>query len=161
MKYYRIIALPGLAGLVAEVSAEINDDSDAEWASVDTLIVPNIVVGDRNMRYPLPPQAVLVKKEYLQGVPDPSREYSLDSPYGKYMYEGRYKKEELEVAYTKFERALSISIYENRPGSQKTIYSQNFFGKRDQAMTLIDGVLQGTTEVDDLVFSLKELKERE
>lgn len=87
---------------------------------------------------------------------------STENPFGQLLYEGTYKKDTLHIAYTAFDNAVSISITEVRPASPpKTIYSQNYFKWREQAMLAIEDMLVGEMDVEDLVFELKELNDQE
>jgi hypothetical protein len=157
--FFRITGLPGLEGLVAEVAGECPKEGVAE---VCALINTNVVVGDRNVKFPFPDRALYIDSQYLKLVPDPFREYDAKNPFGSVLFEGHYKKNDLEVAYVVFDNALSATIFEkHKDGSQKTIFSQNFFDSAIDARAAIEDVLREDDEVEDLVFRLKELKEQE
>lgn len=156
--FFRINGLPGLEGLVAEVRGACPKEGPV---GIDALINVSVVLGDRNVRFNYPDGALKIDSKYLVNVPDPTREYDTKSPFGMFLFEGHYKKDTLEVAYTMFDNALSVSIFEkHNDGKQKTLYSQNFFKNATEARDLIDQSFQAG-DCEDLVFQLKEIKDQE
>ena len=86
---------------------------------------------------------------------------SLKQQLGKHCFDGSYVKDLLHVAYSSFENAVSVTIYETHETKQKTLYTQNFFQNRDMALHTIEDVLAGAVDVEDLIFQLKEIKDQE
>ena len=156
--FFVVNGLPGLDGLVVETSPL---DEVTNTHEVITLINASAVVGDRTVRYPIPPSALYIDHEYLKPTLDPTKEFTTVNPYGTFLFEGHYKREKLQVAYSVFSNALTVTIFEHtNVGGQKTIYSQNFFASAIDARDAIEECMREDT-VDDLVFRLKELKEQE
>ncbi len=164
-KFYSIKGLPGLDGLIVETNGKVAVASPhQDYASVDTIIT-NAVVGDRDLKFPLPYHSLLIETKFLTEIPDPTKEYSAQNPFGKHLYEGTFVRDALHITYTVFDNALSVTIYEAKPAEhveqQKTLYSQNFFVNRKMAMELIEAVLQDKVDPDDLVFELDRCKREE
>ncbi len=162
-KFFKIKGLPGLDGLIVQntsdqtIEVSIGKDPAITFVPVDTIIT-NAIVGDRDLKFPLPPRSLLIDTRFLVGILDPTKEYSAKNPFGKYLYEGTFVQDTLHIAYTVFDNALSATIYEMLGGKQKTLYSQNFFTNRKMAMELIEAVLKGDMDPDDLVFELDRCK---
>lgn len=150
-KFYRIKDIPGLEGMIVR-AAEKKPYADA--TEVETLISPFTVVGDSQVKLPIPPEALWIGDDFLVEVEDPTVEYSTHTPFGKYLYEGWMDKDNIRVAYTVHDNAISLTISER---NGKTLYSQNFFKWRDTALETINTALTGDTDVEDLIFKLKEL----
>lgn len=144
------------AGFIVET-----DSTTDGWANVSTIIDPNMAVGDRLLRFPIPGGALRVSLEYLEETADPNVEFSTRSPFGKYQYEGTYAKDGLRIAYTVFEDALSVSIIEGDEKKQRTLYSQNFFAGRQKAADRIQELLSGKVDPEDLIFALDSITEQE
>lgn len=158
--YYRIAGIPGLEGLIAESSAKSTDPSIP--LHIDTLVNPNAVLGDRTVKFPIPENALFITARYLESCPDPNREFSTESPFGKLQFEGHLKRDELCVDYVRYENAITITIREDYGENGRTVYTQNFFGDSvPQALAMVEAVMAGKQEVDELVFQLKDLKEEE
>lgn len=159
--FYRIKDLPGLQGLVIESSTIINGPVYKQMAVVETIINPNAIIGDRVVRYPIPVGALAVDRDYLVEVSDPLKEFTTKNPFGEFLFEGHYKRESLEVAYSVYDNAFSVTIFEkNDKGVQRTIYSQNYFENAKMARELVERAL-ANSDSDDLVFLLKDLKQEE
>ena len=88
-------------------------------------------------------------------------EVSIKDMLGEHLFEGSYVKGTLHVVYGMFENAVSITIYEMHGSTQKTLYTQNFFKQRDHALGTVEDVLAGKVDVEDLIFQLKEIKDKE
>lgn len=101
--------------------------------------------------------------QVMEDKPSPSKpaEIPLAKLLGKYLFEGSYVKDTLHVVYTSFENAVAITIYEMHGEKQKTLLTQNFFKERELALGTIEDVLEGTVDAEDLIFKLKEIKDRE
>lgn len=160
-EFYRIKGIPGLEGLVVEANARAIADGSPTVFEIITLL-PNAVVGDRDVKFPVPPNALFVSHEHLVSTPDPSKEYSTKSPFGTHLYEGRGTKERLEITYTVYDNALSVNVVEKADpkgkGLNRTIYNQNFFAQRAAALEVINDTLLGRLDQDDLVLSLRDIK---
>ena len=155
-KFYKVRNLsPAFDGVILEGVL------DAGWVDPIAIISPHIVIGDRLFKMPIPHGSLAFKEEYLQETNDPAKEFTTESPFAKFLYEGNYVKGELHIAYAVFENALQVTIFEKKGDTQKTLYSQNFFDNRLLAKEFIQEVLEGNMDPDDLVFNLQETKERE
>lgn len=160
-RFYRIKGLPGFDGLIVET-----DDVDVVGLlEVKVLHNANVVVGDRTVKFPMPPGSLWIDHNFLVPDLDPSREYSTENPFGEYLYEGSFTKGDLYVAYTEFDNALTVTIIEKNPpghkGIDKTLYSESFFSNKLIAMEFIRELLDGRSDPDDLIFELRNLKEQD
>lgn len=157
-KTYRIKNIPGLSGLhcVAEI------DAHNGLYQVSELINVGVVIGDRLLRYQIPECAVFIGADYLDEVDNiTAREFSAENPYGEFKYEGRFEKKDLTIAHAVYDKAISITIYEdNKQGGQKTLYTGNFFENRIEAAQIIDELLHGDMDSDDVIFELKNIEEK-
>ncbi len=169
-KFYRIKGLPGLDGLIVQnlddqtIEVTIGKDPAITFVPVSTIIT-NAVVGDRDLKFPLPPRSLLIDAKFLVDIIDPTKEYSAKSPFGKHLYDGTYARGDLHIAYTVFDNALSVTVYEKKgpgkEGIQKTLYSQNFFVDHETPMRLIEDVMAGEMDPEDLVFELDHCRKAE
>lgn len=157
MSFFEIKNLSkGLDGLVVEGSAVNNNEY-----VIENIYSPDFAFGDRGVKIPVSFGGLFISADFLTETDNPHREYTTESPFGQYLYEGTFIKGDLNIAFTKFDNALSVTIYESKGGSQKTIYSQNFFAGADQAKSHVDSVLEGKSDPEDLVFHLESCKEME
>ena len=120
---YKIVNLPGLSGLYV-VGTKISADDDL--VEIQELVNVGIVVGDRQLRYPIPPGAMWIGSDFLDESDDiGSREFSTDNPYGEFKYEGRFERDRLVIVHAVYEKAISITIYEmvndKKSSFQKTL----------------------------------------
>ncbi|OGR24988.1 MAG: hypothetical protein A2139_14870 [Desulfobacca sp. RBG_16_60_12] len=161
--HYRIKGIPGLEGLVIESDYSPSMAKTAGYVPVLTLINPNAVLGDHTVRFPIPRTALLIQSSYAEEIEDPGiHEFNASSPFGKLQFEGRLKRDKLVVDYVQYDNAITITIREDEGAQGRTVYTQNFFGENaPAALNLVEGVLAGLADVDDLVFALKELKFQE
>jgi hypothetical protein len=168
-KFCRIHDLPGLEGLVVkgtqvaiDLAYEHVGTGPLLFVEVKELINPNVVVGDRQVKFPMPNQSLLISYEYLVDITDPFKEYAVKNPFGSLLFNGRYEKDKLEIVYTRYTNGVSITILESRKmKDKKTLYSQNFFSKAAEAIGKIEDVLSGDTDPEDLIMILKDLKEED
>ena len=160
-KTFQIVNLPGLSGLhcVAHYA------KDVDLYSVEELINVGIVIGDRLLRYPIPTGAMWLAREFLEEVePISSREFSADNPFGEFKYEGRFEKDKLAIVHAVYDNAISITIYEmindKQKEFQRTLYTGNFFEQKQVAIEIIDELLHGRMEPEDVIFELKSLEDK-
>lgn len=170
-KTYRTKDLPGFENLLVIGNVQNLDDGHGVYSlvEVEQFVNTGVLVGDRELKVNPEKGSIWINIHHLDEVDpmDAQREFANDNPFGKFMYEGRYEKDELVIAYGKYEKAVSITIYEmpqatkehSSSQAQKTLYSGAFFATRDQAMEIIYDLLNGHTDPDDLIFELKQLKE--
>ena len=158
--FYRIKGLPGLDGLVVESETVV-----ANVALVSALLNPTSMLGDRDLRFPMPEHAIAISTDFLVEIPNPSKEYTTKNPFGKHLYEGRFKRDTLEIVTVEFENAITVTIIERNPPQNKgvdhTIYTQNFFESKKAVKEVIEDVLQNVLDPDDLIFALGDIKSRE
>ena len=169
--FHRIVGIPGLEGTIIEADHRhhngmaSNNECDLQYVCVLAFISPNTVVGDRALRFPVPPNALFIDDKFVVPAEDPNKEYTAKSPFGKHLYEGRFTKEGLEIVTVEYDNAVTVTIIEKNPpqkkGLDRTVYTQNFFEDREQAKEMVAQVLTGTWDIDDLVFELKALKDEE
>lgn len=169
-----------LDGLVVDVDdgstavLEVNQDWDGDLLMINKIIDRNAIVGDRVASMPLPPHVLWINERFLVECEDPTRrQYDSSNPHGNLLYEGRYKKNSLEVAYAQFERCLQVTLMETieedgkygRPGRvyTKTLWT-GYFGARDRefdsqsaARRLIEHHFSADADPEDLIFALKAL----
>ena len=162
--FYRINGLAkGLDGLVVEVIPT----GQSCLYEVHRIFNTNEMFGDRVVSVPVPEDSLYIDHKCLEETADPNQEFTSDSPFGEFLYEGTLEKGGLMVAYNMYDNALSVTILERIEdkagtfGYDKTVYSQNFFSGRALAMKEIEGALSGETDTEDLVFLLKEIKDKE
>jgi hypothetical protein len=159
---YKINGIPGLDGLLVrgrttEATTEPSDEGVFDLVAVDELLNVNVIVGDRQLRYPLPPDGLFVSKRYLTEVADPGlREYSTANPFGKYQSEGFFNSTSLEISWAVFSLAATITVISL--DTRRTLFSQSFFKNSSQAMGLVDRVMHGKLDPDDLISALQDLK---
>jgi hypothetical protein len=119
-------------------------------------------VGDRIGQYPCAEGALFIKGDNLIRVEDPRREFDDSNVYGEFLFEGSYRKDSLEIIYSKFENVLSVSIVDHVDEDySKTLYTQNFFTKADEVLGKVEDMLRGNTDPEDFVFVLEGLKAEE
>ena len=166
--FYRIKGLPGLEGLVAETDEgfEASKPNELGLCSICSLSNPNTVLGDRSLKFPIPSGALYIGDAYLERIPDPNREYTSESPFGKFQFEGSFKRDDIEIDYSRYENGISVTVREmkklNTSMAKKTVYSQNFYGGfADTAMDVIEAIMSGAHEIEDAVFQFKSLKDDE
>lgn len=183
MSFFKIKNLsPALDGLYVE---GIEHDGHGFYLTVTRIINRNAIVGDRNVAFPVALQTVngdecglIIDGEYLERVEDiENREYSHTNPWGKCVFDGRYISGALEIAYARFEKAVQVSVIENQSKTSrgttttmsKTIFTDYYYEAGgimsiekvfDMVKTTIEKHLSEGGDVDDLVFSLKSLKEK-
>ena len=159
-QYFRIIGLPGLNGLL--VQTEFSRHRDDELIDVEALIT-DAIIGDRSVKYPLPKDALFVSRRYLEPIPNPEeREYSTENPFGTAKYEGHLVRGKIHIDYVEYDKAITVTIREDvGMGKMRTVISQNYFAKREQALILVEGVTHGCGDVEDLVFALRDLQTAE
>lgn len=167
-RMYTIIGLGfGLDGLIAESTDddhEVNDLLDARMASVreiTRLRSPSVVVGDRNVSYPIRENSLWINREFLEPYDLPIREYASDNPWGKYKFEGRCETGNLEVTYAQYERCLQVTVTEKANARHKTLYATNYFNP--EAFREVKNAIEQMIDrdSDDLIFKLQELKNGE
>lgn len=149
----------GFDGLVVE--GEVFDDYPY-IVQISKIIDTNVNVGDRTLALPTPPRSLFIGKDCLTETDDPQlREFASDNPFGNLVLEGHMDCGSLKVAYSQFEKVLSVVVTE--PDQNKTVFSQYFFKDFDKVKQTVEDVLKqsGGSDVDDLVFKLRAFKEAE
>jgi len=170
MPTYKIKDIPGFENLLVVGQFRQFGGTGEAWRilEVEQFINTNVIVGDRELKIAIPPQSMWLAPVNLELVSDTEgkRVYANDNPFGTFKYEGRYEKDKLVIAYGMYEKAVSITIYEMQPAtpnlaaghSQKTLYSSSFFSNRTFAMEMVEEMLHGNLDPDDLIFELEKLK---
>lgn len=149
----------GFDGLVVE--GVVYDDLPF-YVHASRIFDPNKNVGDRVVSIPIPPHGLLISKMFLKKTDDPSqRQFASDNPFGRPIVQGLMTLGNIEVAYTQFTSVLSVNVFNST--DRKTLFSQYFSKDLDKVMDAIESILKenGGTDPDDLVFKLRELKEKE
>jgi hypothetical protein len=153
MAFFKVRNLsPAFDGLILE--------GELVYGSVypSSIINTAVIIGDRVLRIPLPSGSISFSEAYLEPTGDPHREFTTDNPFEAFLYEGNFAKDDLRIAYGMFKNAMQVTIFEVRDNVQKTLFSQNYFENRKMAMELIQAVLEGQMDPDDLIFNLQDLK---
>jgi len=172
--YFRIKDLPGFEDLIARSNESIEHD--------DLIYITAFFNESDKTDVIVPYGAVCISTDYLvpvsyfdfaslEQVDVPTITTESRSPFGKLMYEGRFTKEDLEIITVQYNNAVTVTIIEKQRIIQKnhgsvsstnnTIYTQNFFVSRATALEMVEAVMHGVIDADDLIFSLKDLKEKE
>lgn len=157
--FYRIEGLsPGLNGLVVFVEREIEPECAYE---VSRIYDTNQIVGDRVVSRPIPEGGLWIGGNFLRACEDPTkRQFATDSPFGKVVVEGKFQQGNLELTYLRYEpTAMSVTIQELLPAGRKTVFSQNFFKKVEQVQSLVNDVIGGRADIDELALHLVSVEE--
>ena len=159
MPFFRIKNLPGLQNLVVE-SRSMKLFRDGGHIGIDTIINDSVVVGDRELKYPLPPDSVLIHPDYLVAIPAFPKEFASDNPFGKLLFEGHLQKADLHIDWVQYTKGVSVTVQERKDKNVRTLYSQNYFGDvATRAMKWITTQVSEDADPDDLVFGLRDLAE--
>lgn len=169
-RYFRIHDLcPGLDGLVAEVSSApyliFNRDEKKDEQGrlvgdaiffVDRLFHSNIMVGDRDVVFPVS-KGLLVMEKFLEPCAAPERrEYASDNPYGSFQWSNTYTGDGLTLTMVMFDQALVVNVSENGPPT-KTVFTKNYYGSDRFAIEqLVSSNLKNqSTTISDVLFGLE------
>lgn len=165
MKLYKIEGLgEGFDDLIVEAS----EDDVMDIFEIRRVINPDVMFGDRQLSFPVPPDALYINKQFLSEYDQSLRQYDSRNPFGKFLYETTYMRSPLQVCLVEHERAITVTVTEServdaKHGGRstfKTRYSQNFFGDLRTVRSVVqDAVKIG--DLDDLILRLRELKEIE
>lgn len=154
----------GFDGLLVETGDVIEDYSDTTETpnnkhEVLKITNRNEIFGDRNISFPITSEALWIGSQFLQPIENPAtREYDDKNPWGKVLFEGRYSKGTLDIAYAQYERVLQVTVSEKENGRNRTLWAGYFTDNAAQARAEIEGHLAGEEDPDDLVFLLKQLR---
>lgn len=162
--YYTIKGVsPSLDGLEAKVVLAVPPDYDG-YSEVLSLRNRGVLIGDRPWSVPVAPGSLLIKDSFLikSEYQDEMQFTSLKPPYGEHRYDAKLNISTYEVAYSEFENAVTVVVYDVSVEPKKTLYSQNFFDDEaldnvDYVLSLIDDFKNGLFDPDELVFKLKEI----
>lgn len=164
-KFYRLTEPSGLAGLVFEGSESA--DTVEELVEVVRIIDLTMSVGDRNASYVIPEGIMFLARSVMEEVDDPFlREFDASNDHGDFVEEGSLRLGDLLVAYSQHQNVLAVSLLEAlADGSTRTVYAQNFYkdfpAVKSKLAALVDSSGGESSDVDDLVFKLRELKSKE
>ena len=177
MSFFRIKDLsPALDGLIVETE---DSHMDPEITCVKRIVNVNAMVGDRTLSFPVSNLGMFIRKAaHLQKVDDPQiREFAHTNPWGKCLFEGRYDKNKLEIAYAKYEYATQVTVTEKYKVSSlpqkgpatasKTLFTGYFTAGPgetndevfEEVQEIIESHLSNSGDLDDLIFDLRELQE--
>lgn len=157
----------GFDGLVVEAFAAEHDG----LYSVTRIINRNAVFGDRNVSFPVPQNCLFIATENLENYTEELREYDSKNPNGNYLSETRFRRHTLEAVVVEYDRSLTVTVleHEHEDGKYndtkgrdiiKTRYTQNYLKDFGVVRAAVDlEVKKG--DLDDLIFTLTELKEQE
>ena len=166
MPFFKIKGLsPALDGLTVEVV----DSRAGGYLEVCRFINMNAIIGDRTLSFPVEKNGLLIDFSHLTAISDPEiREFSHTNPWGRCQFEGRYIKGTLEVAYAKYDLATQVTVTEKNGETSKTLFTRYCQGapgicSADSVFNLvketIESHLSSEGDIDDLIFSLKNLEE--
>lgn len=148
----------GFDGLVVETERTQEDG----LVEVMRIIDRTSILGDRNVSLPIPGQAIYIDRKFLEPTEDPgTREYAANNPFGRLVAEGQMEISSIKVSYAQFETVLSVNVQDTV--AKKTLFSQYFSKDIEKVKAAIEAVLKqnGGSDVEDLVFQLRALKEAE
>lgn len=147
----------GFDGLLVEGTLAPSPNALVEISKITNR---NEIFGDRNVSYPVKPGTLFLSEDVLEEIDDPSkREYDAKNPWGRVLFEGRYTKGTLEIAYCQYERVLQVSVIEKVNNRHKTLFSGYYTEQTDAVRNDIEACLRSPDfDVDDLVFQLKAFK---
>jgi hypothetical protein len=164
MSFYKITEIPGMNGFIAVGDLiKNNGHEEYELINVETLINTDIMVGDRQLRYPIPKGAFWLNRNYVKEIDDPGiREYSAENDFGDLEYEGTYEKGRIRVSYASYKNVLTIDVKDTSVNPIRTVYSQNYYDDhRVDAEKSVVGSLRIDDGLEDLVFLLKDIAEKQ
>jgi len=161
-KFYKIRGLPGFDGFVAKgdpLVTTTNDGDRIDVVSVKELLNLNVIIGDRSISFPMPPDCLLIGADAVVEIDDPGiREYTAQTPFGPFEYEGHYKKDGIQVDYAVYGNGMSVSVKDTSVNPVKTVYSQNYYGDYTvDAEEAVEKALREDSYIEDLVFALKDI----
>jgi len=158
MTYYRIKGLPGFDGLIAAAHGplvQVEGKHDCDIYAIDEIINPNVAIGDSTLRWPQEPWSLFISEGHLEPVDFSPREFTADSPFGELSYEGHFSRSNIAVDYAVYANGASVSIKDTSVSPVRTIYSQNFFGRRaGEAVLAIEDAREDKELVEFLPFEL-------
>ena len=154
-KTYRVVGIPAFHGLhVTGV-----DCKGATFLSVEEFINTGVMLGDRQLRYLMPVDSVLISSANLEETDNVGeREFANDNPFGTYESEHRKTVGKLDVVYVVFEKAVTVTIFDNNSNNHKVIFAGNFFDTKKKAALV---AIEVCNDVYDLVFDLKTISAEE
>lgn len=162
MSWYVIKGLsPAFDGLLVESDLEFEDNR-----YVKRIVNRSIMLGDRELSYSIPQGGLIIRKMFLEDLEDPElRQFDSKNPWGKFICEGRTSRNSIEVAWAEYELCITVTVMEtNAINSNKTLYSENFILGDNlngfEVTDLIRDKVRDDETMEDLIFSLKELKNR-
>lgn len=158
-KYYRPVDLPGFEGLIF-AGEEFKQRGHSDRLEVSEVININVVVGDRNLRFPIPQKALYIDRPYFQeydGSFD-TKEFSSDNTFGSWEAEcNLVLDQDRKVTWVRYQNALTVTVQQG----PKTIYAQNFF-KQTIRWDVIEMLTRlKPSDFEYLLFELQEFKEQE
>lgn len=166
MSFYIVRGIRGLEGLIVE---GLGTDHCSGCVEIVQLINRNAIMGDRNVTIPLDRGTLFIHESVLECIENPGRrQYGSDNPWGKCLFEGRYTKDNIDVAYARYEKGTQVSVLERQDGHNKTLftrYCQGVPGICDAESVFelvketIEKHLGDRGDVDDLIFALKNLED--
>jgi hypothetical protein len=161
MPFFMIKGLSqGLDGLIVEATSP-EDQSLLGLLEIRRIINANVMMGDRTLSFPVTELGLYVDTEHLEAISDPGlREFAHDNPWGKCLFEGRYVKESLEIAYARYEKATQATVTEKQGKKSKTLFTGYFLSGDTEFEDVKDTIEQCLVngDADDLIFELKQLQ---
>lgn len=160
-KFFRIVESGPLDGLDVKIrDISILDSAGNPLAEVLILRNNNTLIGDRPAQQVLPKNTMYVSARNLTLSPfQEEMEFSSKSNFGKYLYEINCSKDACQVVSSRYENALSVTIFDLSVQPAKTLFSRVFFDSIsiDRAVEDIKDFV-ATNEPEVLVIKLKGLK---
>lgn len=159
MSFYKVRGLsPALDGLTVE------GDKHGTTVTVTRIINPNVMLGDRTLSFPVEPYGLHIRSTFLEPIDNPQlREFTHTNPWGKCLFEGVHKKDNLEVAVARFENAVQVTVTEKVDGVNKTLWTEYFHQGPDastetlfaRVTEIIGKGLSAEGDASELVFTLR------
>jgi len=152
--YYRIKDIPGLHGLIVK-----GVDIAPDFVLIEEIINTNVVLGDSNLKFPMPDDAVFIHPDFLVPVENfEMKTFSTKNPFGKMRYEVHYDKGGVHVDCASYENGISVNVKDGTVSPAKTIFTENYFDEfGERAEDVIKNVMNDALDEDDLIFELKDI----
>jgi hypothetical protein len=147
-------------GLVVVGGEEIldGDDDTKRLISIKEITRPGTIVGDRELRFPLPDDGMFIESGYLEPILDPGlREFDSTNPFGECMGESNSVRGGIGMMVTEYQNALHVSVRDL--DVKRTIWDGYFFHEIESVLEAIRRVeYDGPADRSDVAFELDRIK---
>src|SRR3990167_9346107 len=92
-------------------------DAAQDKRFIQKFVNRNIMFGDREVSLTIPDGGLLIREKFLQKTEDPElRQFDNKNPWGKFICEGRVKKNDLDISWAEYEHNVQVTIQEKVEG---------------------------------------------